>query len=135
MKKIITAILILTAFNVSSQVDAELQIYVTSFNRYFGVEVDTKVEFGEFSGKAVGVSVRGKNHVIINRERFYAEYSEYFRYYVIYHELGHAYFNLRHTEKGLMRPNASLNPNTTFGENYQDLFIQGRRHLKEDLGL
>jgi hypothetical protein len=115
------------------QIDPKLSIYVASFNRYFGINVDTKVEFGEFSGNAVAVSVRGKNHIIVNKEKFYSQYSEYFRYYVIYHELGHAYFNLRHSKEGLMRPDAGLNPNTTFGENYLDLFIQGRRQLREEL--
>lgn len=116
-----------------SQVDPDLRIYVTNFNNYFGVNVDTIVEFGEFSGDAVAVSVRGKNHIIVNKDKFYSQYSEYFRYYVIYHELGHAYFNLRHSKHGLMRPNAGLNPNTTFGENYLDLFINGRSQLKNQL--
>ena len=122
----------------TAQIDDELKLYVFSFESYFGVKVDTKVEFGEFQGDAIGVSIKGKNHVIINKEKFNdPSKSTYFRYLVMYHELCHAFFKMGHQKHGLMRADIGLkNRGTALTDNFEThfgLFLRGRKKIKKQL--
>ena len=97
-------IILLFGITTQAQIDEEFSIYVFSFESYTGYDVDTKIEFGSFIGSDKGttaVSIKSKNHIIVNKDQW-KKLSYYQKYWVIYHELGHAKLNLGHTKKGIM---------------------------------
>ena len=97
-------IILLFGITTQAQIDEEFSIYVFSFESYTGYDVDTKIEFGSFIGSDKGttaVSIKGKNHIIVNKDQW-EKLSYYQKYWVIYHEIGHAKLNLGHTKKGIM---------------------------------
>ena len=85
-----------------------------------GVEVDlsrqVKVVFGNVNREVTLAQARGKhNHyiyIVFDRASFY-RMSKIERIYVMIHELGHDYFNLEHSESGLMSKDISIGKNRT----------------------
>ena len=134
---------VLLSIQLNAQVDPELKPYVLNFEKYFGVKVDTKVVFGDvqlYTNKknAVGVAPRGKNLVIIDKKKFYRNSNnKFYRYYIIYHELGHAFLDMRHTKEGIMKHNTERDDyfdgfkRTWRYKSWYDTFISGRKIMKE----
>lgn len=102
MKKILITLLMSSTIGYGQwNAPEELHLYIHSFEKFFETDVDTKIEFGEFLGKGTAVSIKGKNHIVINRERW-DKLDSRGRYFVMYHELGHAHFDMRHSKRGIM---------------------------------
>ena len=116
--------LLIILFGITIQAQ-EFDEYVQNFEEYTGHKVDTKIEFGVYlSSRAAAVSIKGENHIVINKSKW-DTFNSTIKYWIIYHELGHALLHMGHTKKGIMRKNIPA------GMSLPHMFKRDRKQLKK----